>query len=1358
MKYTWSDALKLASDSTFANQYDWRVPNINELHSLLETCRAAPSINDTVFPATPANEFWTSTPAANGTNYAWWVYFTHSGSYFGERSFNNSVRLVRGGQSFDNLVQTIDAISFVPLTLAVGGTSTASATGGASGNPVTFSTTTPNICTVLGNLVTGVAAGQCVVTAEQAGNDSYSAAIFSKTINVVRAGQTIGAINFSSSALDVGGSTTVNATGGASGIGVIFNTTTPQTCFVSGSTITGLGVGNCIITANQAGNINYLAAVVATQNITVQAALPGAPLNVIAQSGNKQATVTFTAPSSNGGAAIIDYTVTASPNGLTMTGNGSPITVEGLSNGVTYKFTVTARNQRGTGVASNASNAIKPTSAVAGKPGVPTNVRAEPGHTSIVVYFEPPASNGGADITGYRATCNPGSTFGDNPSSPIVVRPLTIGTKYTCTVSATNLEGIGPESDSVMATPFGQAEARLSPLELDFGSWGIDQSSDKKEIILTNTGDIDVTISPPLSTLADFSSTTLCRTTLAGKGSCSIFVRFTPTEAGPRNGALNVTTSASDTPLSVSLRGTGNAAPLQLLALTLKDATLQPEFNATETHYGATLDKSTAVFTAKAKDGYTLRVNGQSIPNGIASDPLPLEFGLNMFTVRVTDKDDSYPNDYTVAVTRRAPMLSGGSYHSVALNTDGTLWAWGSNANGQFGDETKLDSSVPKVVGNSYMAVAAGDVHTVALKTNGDLLAWGRNQYGQLGNGTTDDQITKQRIDTRYVAVAVGQNHTLGIKTDGSLWAWGDNSSGQLGKAIENTHLPSFIGKGYRAIAAGMQHTLALMDNGHLYAWGKNTSGQLGDTTTTDKHNPQFIDSNFKAISAAGDHSMGIKDDGSLWAWGANDRGQLGGDTTDNSLVPKRIGTDYYKAIAAGYKHNLALKTDGSLWAWGANDAGQLGYGTTIDSRIPNQIGTDFSTMVAGQDFTVAIKNDGTVWAVGTNRFGQLGDGTLAQRSTMAPVVNESVDDFLDMIPEIPNNSLDGKIPPFFVQVAKADMVTSTIKFESDDLNKDGSVYVTALLEPDSPLLGTMSQPAGMRTSSLIEAGSTRLVTAVLTRGGWKQTGSAGPNEALYSGPLTTTRKTVEMYNKDNFDQKNHKGIICVSYVVAKSAKGLMRPVVTGADAGLSCPSIQIETTTPTQPIVMIEKGWNLVGNGGNTPMDVPALFGDANKVVSLWKWVKSGNAPNITSGWAFYTPLEADGGASIAASKGYDTLSVIQSGEGFWVRANEAFSVPMTAPAWILSDVFAPGQSNALTSGWNLVATGEADTPSAFKETVGSFKTLWAWNNSTNGWYFYSPALEASGGLAGYLGKNGYLDFGGLTFQPTTGFWVNMP
>jgi hypothetical protein len=80
------------------------------------------------------------------------------------------------------------------------------------------------------------------------------------------------------------------------------------------------------------------------------------------------------------------------------------------------------------------------------------------------------------------------------------------------------------------------------------------------------------------------------------------------------------------------------------------------------------------------------------------------------------------------------------------------------------------------------------------------------------------------------------------------------------------------------------------------------------------------------------------------------------------------------------------------------------------------------------------------------------------------------------------------------------------------------------------------------------------------------------------------------------------------------------------------------------------------------------------------------------------------------------------------------------------------------LTSGWNLVATGEADTPSAFKETVGSFKTLWAWNNSTNGWYFYSPALETSGGLAGYLNRNGYLDFGGLTFLPTTGFWVNMP
>ncbi len=226
---------------------------------------------------------------------------------------------------------------------------------------------------------------------------------------------------------------------------------------------------------------------------------------------------------------------------------------------------------------------------------------------------------------------------------------------------------------------------------------------------------------------------------------------------------------------------------------------------------------------------------------------------------------------------------------------------------------------------------------------------------------------------------------------------------------------------------------------------------------------------------------------------------------------------------------------------------------------------------------------------------------------------------------------------------------------------------------------------------------------------------------------------------------------------------------VMACDAAANCSgqSTQAQTATPAQPSLTLGAGWNLVGNGGNTAMSVPNFFGDPGKIYSLWKWVKTGSTPNITyPAWAFYTPGQADSGAAYAASRGYDTFTSIAGGEGFWVNAKVAMSVPMTAPAWILSSVFAPNQGKALTPGWSLIATGEAQTASAFNKAIGTtppagvipinLTSLWAWQNSSQRWYLYAPSLDASGGLAAYLSENNFLDFSGVSFAPTMGFWVN--
>ena len=153
--------------------------------------------------------------------------------------------------------------------------------------------------------------------------------------------------------------------------------------------------------------------------------------------GDTEATVTFTAPASTGGTAIAGYTVTSSPGGITATGVSSPITIQGLTNGTAYTFTVTA-----TSTASSASNPVTP----AGAPDAPTIGTATGGDTQATVTFTAPANNGFAAITGYTVTSTPGNITATGASSPITITGLTNGTPYTFTVTATNSVGTGAAS------------------------------------------------------------------------------------------------------------------------------------------------------------------------------------------------------------------------------------------------------------------------------------------------------------------------------------------------------------------------------------------------------------------------------------------------------------------------------------------------------------------------------------------------------------------------------------------------------------------------------------------------------------------------------------------------------------------------------------------------------------------------------------------------------------------------------------------------------------------------------------------------------------------------------------------------
>ena len=185
------------------------------------------------------------------------------------------------------------------------------------------------------------------------------------------------------------------------------------------------------------------------------ATVPGAPTIGTATGGNTQASVAFTAPSSNGGASISKYTVTATDSttpangGETATGTTSPIVVPGLTNGDSYTFTVTATNVAGAGAASGASNAVVPAPTV---PGAPTIGTATGGNAQASVAFTAPSNNGGSGSLTYTVTATDSTTpanggeFNTGSASPIEVTGLTNGDSYTFRVTATNGLGTGAAS------------------------------------------------------------------------------------------------------------------------------------------------------------------------------------------------------------------------------------------------------------------------------------------------------------------------------------------------------------------------------------------------------------------------------------------------------------------------------------------------------------------------------------------------------------------------------------------------------------------------------------------------------------------------------------------------------------------------------------------------------------------------------------------------------------------------------------------------------------------------------------------------------------------------------------------------
>lgn len=323
----------------------------------------------------------------------------------------------------------------------------------------------------------------------------------------------------------------------------------------------------------------------------------------------------------------------------------------------------------------------------------------------------------------------------------------------------------------------------------------------------------------------------------------------------------------------------------------------------------------------------------------------------------------------------------------------GNLAAWGWT--GADGIDGNPDEHTPTTVGTNpdWQDVSAGGGSVLAIDGDGSLWAWGSNWLGQLGLGDTDDRATPTQVgtDTDWAAVDVSAIHALGLKTDGTLWAWGANWSGQLGTGDTTDQLtPVQIGtdSDWVAVSAGGGFSLALKGDGTLWSWGANNFGELGQGDTLARWSPTRVgtDNDWVAISAAPNdgHGFALKAGGTLWAWGYNEDGQLGlGDVVSPRLAPVQVGTDtdWLRVVAASDRGGFALKSNGTLWAWGANGSGQLGLGDRSDRLVPTQVGSSTWIAVAPSgSHTLGLQADGTLWAWGGNWSGQLGLGDTLSR------------------------------------------------------------------------------------------------------------------------------------------------------------------------------------------------------------------------------------------------------------------------------------------------------------------------------------------------------------------------------------------
>jgi alpha-tubulin suppressor-like RCC1 family protein len=434
---------------------------------------------------------------------------------------------------------------------------------------------------------------------------------------------------------------------------------------------------------------------------------------------------------------------------------------------------------------------------------------------------------------------------------------------------------------------------------------------------------------------------------------------------------------------------------------------------------------------------YTLVASGSPAPAfSVQSGGLPP--GLTLDAAGNLTGTPTTTGDYTgvFAATNSVNTVTQNFHFAVtAATTLPQAFAWGAGVNGQIGNNTTTGGGVhvPVAVtmsgalaGREIIALAVGSEHTLALASDGTVYAWGSNLHGQLGDGTANNASVPVAVNRTagtsalagrtVIAIAAAGYNSMALASDGRVYTWGDNTYGQLGNSTMGgaSYVPvavnlvpgysALAGKTVTGIATAGTFFVALSADGTVCTWGRNNFGQLGNNSTTDTLVPVAVNvaggvsalagKTVTAVAAGGEHVLALASDGTVYAWGDNSLAQLGNSSVaTTSLVPVAVNTTAgvsnlagktITAISAGTFHGLALASDGSVSAWGYNFSGQLGNGATglsadpvavsVTSRVSALAGKTVTQIVGSGYHSLALASDGTVCAWGSGSSGELGD------------------------------------------------------------------------------------------------------------------------------------------------------------------------------------------------------------------------------------------------------------------------------------------------------------------------------------------------------------------------------------------------